>query len=338
MDLISEPKCNVQGKSWLKELMQEKSLGSQKILPWRYGVISAIILCILCVSVAVCAEEFPIEKVFPAPACAEGWIMEEKVALYSKDALFERINGESELFFPYGFEVLASARYANREDPQVAVEADVYRMGSLLDAFGIYANYRRPDDAFVNIGAEGFVSSTQLLFYQDRYFVKLQASGTLSVKQEVFLSCARAISQNLQRNVRQPNELISFMIPAVKQRSERYIAQSLLGYAFFRRGVIADATLEGEPLKVFMVSEDSVNAARKAFNQYYAYLKASGQEVQITETPDEISIAAVDPLYKNVYMEQSGHFLIGAVNLKTSSAGKQLVEQLRRRLPGHQSN
>jgi hypothetical protein len=264
--------------------------------------------------------------------------MEEKVALYTKDTLFERINGESELYFPYGFEVLASARYANKENPQVAMEADVYKMGSLLDAFGIYANYRRLDDGSVKIGAEGFVSPSQLLFYQDRYFVRLQASGTLDVEQEVFLSCARAVSRNLPRNLSQPKELELFMMPAVKVRSERYIAQSLLGYAFFRRGLIADAILEGEALKVFIVLEESVNAARKAFDQYREYLKTSGQEVQVTESPDKTSIAAVDPLYKNVYIEHFGRYLIGAVNFKKTSAGKQLMEQLRRRLTGDQGS
>jgi hypothetical protein len=336
MDLILGRKCNGPGKSWLRELMQDNSGSAQRISLRRFGVISVIILCTLCTSVAVCAEENPIEKVLPAPHCAKGWIMEEKTSLYSKDTLFERINGESELYFPYGFEVLASARYVNRENPQVAMEADVYKMGSLLDAFGIYANYRRLDDAMVKIGAEGFVSPSQLLFYQDRYFVRLQASGALSVEQEVFLSCARAVSENLPRNVSQPKELVSFMTPAVKQRSERYIAQSLLGYAFFRRGLIADATLEGERVKVFMVPEESVSAARKAFDLYRAYLKASGQEIQLTETPDVTSIAAVDPLYKNIYIEHFGRYLIGAVNLKTTSAGKQFVEQLRRRLTADQ--
>jgi len=320
----------------LKNLIHDNSHGAQRVSLRRYGLISAIILCTLCAGVTVCAGEVSMEKILPESSCTKGWVMEEKAALYTKDTLFERINGESELYFPYGFEVLASARYTNRENPKIAIEADVYKMGSLLDAFGIYANYRRVDDGTVEIGAEGFVSATQLLFYQDRYFVKLQASGTLSMEQEVLLSCARAISQNLPRNVSQPKELMYFMIPAVKQRSERYISQSLLGYAFFRSGLIADAVLEGEPLKVFMVTEESVNAARKAFDQYLAYLKASGHEVHVTETPEETSIAAVDPLYKNVYIEHSGRYLIGAVNLKTASAGKPLVEQIRRRLPGDQ--
>jgi len=317
--------------------MQNDSHGGEMTSLWRCGFILAITLCTICAYVTVCAEEFPMEKDLPAPACAEGWIMEEKVVLYTKDTLFERINGESELYFPYGFEVLASARYTNRKNPQVAVEIDVYKMGSLLDAFGIYANYRRPDDGTVKIGGEGFMSPTQLLFYQDRYFVKLQASGTLSMEQEVLFSCGNAVSQNLPRNLSTPRELAYFMMPAVKQRSERYIAQSLLGYAFFRRGLIADAVLEGESLKVFMVPEESVHAARKAFDQYHAYLKASGQEVQITETPDKTSMAAVDPLYQNIYIERSGRYLIGAVNFKKPSTGVQLVEQIRERIIGDQS-
>lgn len=298
----------------------------------RYGILSAILMCALRASAPVLAADSSIEKVLPAPSCAEGWIMEEKATLYTRDTLFDRINGEAELYFPYGFQVLASARYANRQNPQIAVEADVYKMGSLLDAFGMYANYRRADDAVVKIGAEGFLSSSQLLFYQDRYFVRLQASGTSSLKQDIFLACAQAVSQNLPRNAGKPGELEAFMIPAVVQRSERYIAKSLLGYAFFRRGLIAAAILEGEQVQVFVVPEESRDAARKAFDQYRSYLNASGQDIQVTETPEGLSLAAVDPLYRSVFVEQAGRYVIGAVKVKGTRAAKQLVGQLRRRL------
>jgi hypothetical protein len=258
--------------------------------------------------------------------------MEEKVTLYTKDTLFERINGESELYFPYGFEVLASARYASTEKPQLAVEADVYKMGSLLDAFGMYANYRGADDVVVKIGAEGKISSSQLLFYQDRYFVRLQASGTATLGQDVFLACAQAVSQNLPRNPGQPKDLDAFMIPAVVPRSERYFAQSLLGYSFFRRGMTADAVLGGETALLFVVTEDSQDAARKAFDHYRSYLKASGQETQVTENTDRASLAAVDPLYKNVFVEQFGRYIIGPVKVKETTTAKQVVEHLRERL------
>jgi hypothetical protein len=260
--------------------------------------------------------------------------MEGKVTLYTRDTLFERINGESELYFPYGFDLLASARYENEKNPRFAVEVDVYKMGSLLDAFGMFANYRRADDVEANIGAAGTISPSQLLFYQDRYFVRLQATGTLSLEQEVFLACAQAVSQNLPGGPGRPRELEAFMIPSVVKKSERYIAQSLLGYAFFRRGLTADAIFEGAEVKVFVVPEESRDAARKAFDQYRSYLMASGRDMDVTETADRISLSAVDPLYGGVFVEHADRYLIGAVRVKGTPGAKQLVEQLRRRLVG----
>ena len=103
------------------------------------------------------------------------------MALFDKDTLFDHINGEAELYFPYGFDMLATATYMDRNNPEVWIVADVYRMASLLDAFGIYSNYRKADAASVTVGAEGFVSPSQLMFYQDRYFVRLQVTGATSL-------------------------------------------------------------------------------------------------------------------------------------------------------------
>ncbi len=286
--------------------------------------------CLLCAPSAVSADGSVIEKVLPAPACAEGWVLEDKVTLYTRDTLFDRIDGEAELYFPYGFEVLASARYANAKNPRLAVEVDVYQMGSLLDAFGMYANYRRTDDAMVDTGAGGFVTPSQLLFYQDRYFVRLQASGTMILEKDVFLACARAVSRNLPHNAGKPGDLEAFMIPAVVPGSERYIARSLLGYAFLRRGLIAGAVAEGEQLKVFLVPEDSPEAARKSFDQYASYLQTSRKDMNVVETSDGISLTAVDPLYGRVFVRHSGRYVVGA--LGDISAGKRLVEEMRKRL------
>ena len=272
------------------------------------------------------------EKVLPAQMCAEGWGMDGKVALYDKDGLFDRINGESELYFPYGFEVLAYARYENKKDRSIAVDADVYTMGSLLDAFGIFANYRRKDSAEAGIGAEGTVTPSQLLFYQDRYFVRLQVTGATTVDQAVLRACAGAIAMNLPSNSGRPKELDALAVPAVVKKSERYVAQSLLGYDFFHAGLIADAIVNGVPVQVFLVPERSRDAARKTFDQYRAYLKQSGSDVRVTEAQGRILLEANDPLYGTVHVEQAGRHLVGAVRVKDGVAARQLIEQLRARV------
>jgi hypothetical protein len=282
----------------------------------------------------VIAAEIPIDKVLPAPACANGWVMDGKVALYDRDNLFERINGESELYVPYGFDRLASARYASVKDPQTGFDADVYRMGSLLDAFGIYANYRKREDAGVKIGADGTISASQLFFYQDRYLVRLQATGPKAPEQDAFLACARTIARNLPHGTGRPRVLEVFAVPAVVPKSERYSASSLLGYDFFHRGLMADVLLGGEQVQLFLVTEDSPETARTAFVRYRDYLKSSEKELQATEAPGRASLQGVDPLYGRVIAVQTGRFIIGAVRFTDRAAVQQLVEQLSDRTGG----
>jgi hypothetical protein len=268
------------------------------------------------------------DKLLPAPVCADGWVMDGKVTLYDKDSLFDRINGESELYFPYGFEKLAYARYESRKDSKIALDADVYAMGSLLDAFGMFANYRRKNATDAAIGADGTISSAQLLFYQDRYLVRLQVTGATTIDQDVLLACGKSIAQNLPQNTARPKELDAFLVPAVVKKSERYIASSLLGYEFFRRGLIADAVLDKDKVQVFVVLETTAESARATFDRYHAYLKTGGSSVRVAEFSGQMSLEANDPLYDAVVVQQTGRFLFGAVRVKDRGAAKQLIENV----------
>jgi hypothetical protein len=316
--------------------MQDHHQRVKMLSLWRSVVIASAILCVFVLTmstpVPVFAAEDSIINILPTPGFAPDWVMKERVTLYNSDTLFDHIDGEAELYFPYGFDMLATATYLNKKDPEVWVVVDVYRMDSLLNAFGIYSNYRKADAAGVVIGTEGFVSSSQLMFYQDRYFVSIQVTGATSLEQELFLACGRIVSRNLPPNAGRPRELeVLVGIPGVVTKSERYLGQSLLGYAFFRRGMIADAMIGGERVQIFVVFENSPDAARKAFDDYRSYLKAEGQEMNVTGTTDLISLTAVDPLYRGVFVEQSGPYLIGAIRMKKASAAKPIVEQLRER-------
>jgi len=261
----------------------------------------------------------------PVPTFARDWKAEGKVRLFDKDNLFDHIDGEAELYMPYGFAGLATVAYLNAANAELSVVADVYRMGSLLDAFGIYSNYRRTDDTTaVTVGAEGFVSSAQLLFYQGRYFVRLSVSGADKLDPEVLTGLARAISRRLPPSAAKPRELDAFALPGVIPKSERYIAKSLLGYAFFRRGIVAEALLSGERVQVFAVIEDSDDAARKTLGEYLAYLGGQKDKGGLT--------AAVDPLFGQVLIGREGRYLTGAVRMKEAETAKPLVESLRQRL------
>ena len=296
-------------------------------------MIGALIL-VLSLAGTARADDTSLGKVLPASGFAADWVLKDQVRLLDKETLFEHINGEAELFFPYGFDLLATATYVNKSDPEVWLVADIYRMATFLDAFGIYANYRRASSTGMDMGAEGFLAPSQVMFYQDRYFVRLQVTGATSLKADVFLACGRAISDKLPRRSGRPAELDLLYLPDLVPGTERYIPKSLLGYAFFHRGLIADAVSDGKSMQIFAVLEDSPEAAGATLEKYRAYLKGEGRNPRETVTARGLALMADDPLYGSVLAEVSGRYVIGAVRVQDVPTAKRMVEQMQLRLGG----
>jgi hypothetical protein len=98
----------------------------------------------------------PVESLLPK-SCASGWAVEGAIAAYTRENLYRHINGEAELYMPYGFQKAATALYVGTGKKGDGLVVNVFEMGSLLDAYGIYGNYRAMDAEQIKVGAEGFV-------------------------------------------------------------------------------------------------------------------------------------------------------------------------------------
>jgi len=269
-----------------------------------------------------------ITSLLPSPGFSAGWITDGKKETFGPENLYQHIDGEAELFMPYGFEALAFSLYVMEKDPNTALAVDIYRMRSPLDAYGIYSNYRNPDAEDINVGAEGFTGDTQLMFYQDRYFVEITASGTGTPDRKAFAACARSIAGKLPGPAAKPKEIELLNDPQVAARTEKYIAESVLGYAFFKKGLTAEASLKGKKVKAFVVLNDSPETARLASDAYIAYLRKGGVEPKVTEEKGTATVLAKDPLYKALALRRSGPYLFGVINAEAPETGLPLLDAL----------
>lgn len=290
------------------------------------------LLSIFAVNTYAAPTDTPVEKVIPAPGFSKGWTLEGKIKTFNPDTLYKHINGEAELYLPYGFEALGAALYISKDNPDKALAVDIYKMGSPLDAFGIYSRYRNPDSPEAKIGSGSFVNDSQLMFYQDGYFVQLSASGSVNPEPGAFIDCARAIAKNIPGGSSRPAELEFLNIPDITPRTETYISQSVLGYAFFKKGLTARATLDGESVRVFVVFSESVNASDDTLSRYVNYLKEAGVQPQLTKNPGGATLIALDPLYKGLMLRQSGRYLIGVSNIHDPSKATLLIDRIKARI------
>ena len=213
------------------------------------------------------------------------------------------------------------------------IVANIFRMGSLLDAFGIFASYRDPASEQIKQGAEGFIDESQLMFYQDRYFVRIEASGAVPAGAGALRSCAEAISRSLPAGSGKPPELEFLKVPGAIPLTDRYYAAGLLGHGFFGRGMTAEVMLGGERVKTVVMLGSSDDAAGRILDDYGKYLKGAGVAPEITGERKGAALHAIDPLYKGVALVRSGRFVVGVTGLKEPHAGDTLTALLLARLP-----
>jgi len=297
----------------------------------------------------------PLEQKLQEMPLPEGWKIEAGVTKYDKENVFELIDGEAELYFPYGFQRVLAADYLSgggrnpaglrTDSPKIRIAVELYEMGSLLDAFGIYSNYRDPDTHFVELGAEGFEERTQAMFYQDRYFAKLKLSAKPEGNDGTLMAFAQAVAALLPANTVRPAELKLLGIPRVIPHSEQYIGQSLLGYAFFARGMMAQIPLSDKPAapdtaseqaRLFVVlganpkppAADASQAAAETVSKYVEYLDSAGAQHEWKETDFGKILLAHDPLHKGIAIQQVKGYVIGAARLADPAQGIELLRQL----------
>lgn len=271
-----------------------------------------------------------VNNLLPFPGFAEGWVIQEKIETFTEKDLYKYINGEAELYYPYGFKALATAKYVRSDNPDGGIIADIYELGSPLEAFGIYSRYRDPDEESVNIGTEGFVNESQLLFAKNRFFVRLSPSGTVTMEKAVFLAFAQSVAKKIPDS-KPPKVLDILNVPGITPRTQTYITQGVLGYAFFKKGLTADANLDGNIARAFIILEESEESASRAFDEYKNYLGKSKAEFSVKKEGNSSMIIARDPLYKGTALMHSGSYLVGMAKLSDPEKAIPLIKQIESR-------
>jgi hypothetical protein len=272
----------------------------------------------------------PLRTLMAKSALSAGWTRSGKADFFDKNTLFNLVDGEAEAYFPYGFKGAVSATYTQGGDKGKEANVELYEMGSLLDAYGIYSSMRDAESKQVDLGAEGFGDTTQIMFYVDKYFVKVRIDST-AAKGEL-LSFAKAVADVLPADKKKPAQLALVAIPNFVPRSDQYIGQSVLGYACWPKGMIAQIKTKDATARIFVVMTDSPSAAASALDKYVQE-NAGGTKIKLLVDGGKKVVTLNDPMQGGMAVSPVGKYLIGAANLKDpEKQGIALLEQLRRQV------
>ena len=109
----------------------------------------------------------------PLPALLAGRERVGRVRRFSRDTLYEYVNGHAEYYISAGFEGLAVAEYGADPQGQPSLVVNLWDMGKPLHAFGVLMDEAGPDAVALEGETLGFRSGNSLSAAHGRYYLQL---------------------------------------------------------------------------------------------------------------------------------------------------------------------
>lgn len=109
------------------------------------------------------------------PAEISGLTRSGAVRTYTKENLFEYVNGHAEYFISAGFLKLGVGEYTlnTKDEPDIIV--DIYDMGRRIQAFGLLTDESRGDLSELHQGTMGIRTPRGISFAKGQYYIKISA-------------------------------------------------------------------------------------------------------------------------------------------------------------------
>ena len=290
----------------------------------------------------------PLDSLLPR-SLPQGWILIEGPRSYNPKTLFERIDGQAELYIKYGFQRSVFAAYQERKRPENQIELDLYDMGNVLQAFGVFSRFRT-EDRPGGVGLDSDLGDSSLLFYKGRYFVMLYATEP---DPQVLKEFGRAVSVQDHRSLRTAPRDRLFPHPGPQAGVDPVFFGEPLGTRISEARDFKQTYREDTEVKVkaeverktndkgktkaenkdkeshlFMAMFEDGEDARGALKTYRDYLTAKGK--LDSKTPQGLgphALSGEDPYKGRVLAVQRDSYLVGIAGFeKEEDAANRLLE------------
>jgi len=273
----------------------------------------------------VSSSTTPLESLVPKKNLPEEWSLIHSPQIYTKKTLFERINGQAELFFKYGYQKSVFAIYQKGKGQENQIEVDIYEMGNVLQAFGIFSRFRN-EDRPGGFGLDSDLDDQSAFFYKGRYFVMLYATKS---NPDLLKKFAISIESKITDLSLPPKEIGYFPMKDLKPGSIQYFPEGLMGHQFLKRGfqgsykekVEAKAEEKAKPgdkeSKLFLAIYKNSQEAEKALKIYQEDLSKKGKV--FSEGLIQFGTRAFkgeDRYQGKVIILHKGYYLLGAIGFE----------------------
>ncbi len=159
------------------------------------------------------------------PDVAGDWRAVAEPERYDTETIFSYIDGHAEVYLAYGMKDCRSRRYAGPEG-QPDIVADVFRMGSSDDAFGVFTVDLDGEGAAV--GHDGRYRYGWLSFWKGPFFVSISAEEETDKARDAVFEIGHAIAAQIDADAPRPAVVADLPTIGLVRGSVRFLRSEVI--------------------------------------------------------------------------------------------------------------
>jgi hypothetical protein len=202
---------------------------------------------------------------------------------FGPDNLYEKIDGQAELYLSAGFVELRCQRLVAKDTPDLWLEAFVYDMGTDLNAFAVYSRQRRENARPVAGRRLAYQTENALFAVHGALYIEIIAAASSERADQMLQAVAAGLIQT-GAAAETPSMGLEWFPPDGRDpESLTVMPDDAFGFAELDRVVTVTYTLNGSEMTAFVSRRPTDQAARVLADAYGAFLVTYGGTVRAPE-------------------------------------------------------
>lgn len=195
---------------------------------------------------------------------------------FGPDNLYEKINGQAELYLSAGFVRLKSQWFGEKQDTANTFEVYIYRMADSSSAFSVYSAQRGADVETSDVTPFAYRTQDSLNFLHGPYYVEMIAAAPSAKLLSQMVLLARNFIKDTPVNATPFSRLALFPSENLDRASLRLIAQDAFGFNGLDRVYTAVYTIDTSKVTAFISPRKTPQEARDLARGLYDYFTTFG--------------------------------------------------------------
>ena len=242
---------------------------------------------------------------------------------YTRENLYEHVDGHAEYFISAGFQGLTVTEYvaAGSKTTQAGIQAEVFDMGKSIQAFGVLADESGENPRPVPVGTMGYKTSGGVSYIKGRYYVKISA---LSPKAPV-IKFAKGFAETLSSG-QDSFQVFSKFPDLGKVENTRFAKEGYRGLDFLHDVIEREYSTGKGRIRVALMAGGSPEI-RPLLSSFLDYFGKSGIRYEKTERGGNEVYKIMDKYEGNWFLIRSRDAVFGVFGTDDEEVLKSFVKE-----------